>query len=426
MGLRAAWRGLIGKTETKVSATGPVISYQKLGQPIWTPRHYEQFSEEGYKRNVVAYACIDLITKAAAAVPWTLYNTKEEEIDTHPLLKLLQRPNPTQGGASLMRNWYGYHWIAGNAYLEGVGPDNRPPLELYTHRPDRMKVVAGRAGIPQAFIYTVGQQEKRWDVDELTGEGPILHLKRFNPLNDWYGLSPLEAAAYGVDQHNEAGKWNQSLLQNSGAPSGALVYAPEEGPGVLTDDQFSKLKGEIDEKFSGSGNAGRPLLLEGGFDWKQMSLSPKEMDWLEGKKSASQDICAAFGVPHQMLGIEGSQTFANYEQARMALYEDTVLPFLDFVAEELNNWLVPKFGDNLVLGYDEDKIPALEPRRSEKFAMLTGVTFLTTNEKREAVGYEPVPGGDDLMVDATQLPLGYQPADNPQDPAAAKKMAYGD
>lgn len=429
MGIRQAWRGLLGRVETKESATGSVVSYQKLGQPVWTPRKYDQFAEEGYKRNVVAYRCIDLIAKSAAAVPWLLYTDNDDEIEQHPLLALLQKPNPTQGGATLMRNWYGYYHIAGNAPLEAVGPDGKPPLELYALRPDRFKVIPGRAGIPMGFVYTVGSQSVTWKVDEITGEGPILHLKTFNPLDDWYGLSPMEAAAYSIDQHNEAGKWNQALLQNSARPSGALVYAPKEGGDVMTGDQIDMMKQEIDEKYTKSGQAGRPMLLQGGLDWKEMGLSPKDMDWLEGKKSSAQDICAAYGVPSQMLGIEGSQTFANYEQARLALYEDTVLPFLNLVAEELNNWLVPKFGDGLVLGYDEDCIPALELRRKEKWdKILAAGSILTKNEQREALGYEKVAGGDDLMVDATQLPLGFKPdeADVPKDPKDAKKLAYGD
>ena len=429
MGIRQAWRGLWGGApEIKESATGHIISFQKLGQPIWTPRRYDQFAEEGYKRNVVAYRCIDLISKSAAAVPWLLYTDKDDEIDQHPLLALLQAPNPSQGGAALMRAMYGYYLIAGNSYLEAVGPDNGVPREIYSLRPDRMKVIPGRAGMAGAYVYTVGSDSVTWPVNELTGEGPILHIKAFNPLDDWYGLSPLEAASYAIDQHNEAGKWNQALLQNSGSPSGALVYAPKEGPGVLTDDQFGKLKGEIDEKFSGSRNAGRPLLLEGGFDWKQIGLSPRDMDWLEGKKSASQDICAAYGVPPQLLGIEGSMTFANYEQARLALYEDTVLPFLDNIAEELNHWLVPKFGEGLRLGYDLDEISALEPRRKELWdKILKSGSILTKNEQREALGYEPVEGGDDLMVDATQLPMGFDAGAPPkQPPKDAAKMAYGE
>lgn len=435
MGIRNAWRAL---WETKESATGRVVSYQKVGQPQWMSRRVETFADEGFKRNSVAFSCIDLLSSAAAAVPWVLYNPMDEEIDQHPLLKLLQKPNPIQGGAGLMQNFYAYFLIAGNAYLEGVGPDNRPPLELYALRPDRMKVVPGQSGMPQAYTYTVGNEKVTYRMNDMTGEGPILHLKKFHPLDDWYGLSPMEPAAFAIDQHNEASNWNKSLLQNSARPSGALTYSPvispntkDPGAGVMSDEQFDRLKRQLAEQYEGSSNSGKPMLLEGGLTWQEMAWNAKDMDWLAGKNLSANEICSVFRVPGQMLGLEGSQTFANYEQARLALYEDAVLPLLNFVSESFNNWFSKKYGEDLNLSFDEDKIPALAPRREKIFTMVASAPFLTNNEKRAAVGYEPVDGGDDLMVDASQLPAGFDPeklgphAKDPIPPKEAAKMAYG-
>ena len=109
---------------------------------------------------------------------------------------------------------------------------------------------------------------------------PILHVKLFNPVNDHYGLSPIEAAATALDIHNTASKWNKALLDNSARPSGALVYTARDGN--LSPDQFDRLKTELEQGFQGAAHAGRPLLLEGGLDWKSMSLTPKDMDFIEG------------------------------------------------------------------------------------------------------------------------------------------------
>ena len=122
----------------------------------------------------------------------------------------------------------------------------------------------------------------------------------FNPLDDYYGLSPLEAAAVAVDTHNAAAKWNKALLDNAARPSGALVYAGPEGA-VMSDAQFERLKKELSDQYQGTANAGRPLLLEGGLDWKAMSLSPKDMDFMEAKHSAAREIALAFGVPPMLL-----------------------------------------------------------------------------------------------------------------------------
>ena len=141
----------------------------------------------------------------------------------------------------------------------------------------------------------------------------MLHQKLFHPLIDHYGLSPIEAAATAIDIHNSASRWNKALLDNSARPSGALVYASRDGN--LTTEQYNRLKGELETQFQGASNAGRPLLLEGGLDWKSMSMSPKDLDFIEAKHGAAREIALALGVPPMLLGIPGDNTFSNYQEA---------------------------------------------------------------------------------------------------------------
>lgn len=107
-----------------------------------------------------------------------------------------------------------------------------------------------------------------------------------------------------LDAHNAAGAWNKALLDNAARPSGALVYGARDGE-RLTNDQFEALKAQLDENYAGAANAGRPVLLEGGMDWKPLSLTPAEMDFTAGKHAAAREIALAFGVPPQLLGIPG-------------------------------------------------------------------------------------------------------------------------
>jgi HK97 family phage portal protein len=189
-----------------------------------------------------------------------------------------------------------------------------------------------------------------------------------------------------LDTHNAAGRWNKALLDNSARPSGALVYAPKEG-GNLSEDQFERLKAELENGYSGVTKAGRPLLLEGGLDWKAMALSPKDMDFVEAKHSASRDIALAFGVPPMLLGIPGDNTYANYQEANRAFYRLTVLPLVARIARELSAWLGPAFGDRLRLWYDADQVEGLAAERDALWARIGAAGFLTDDEKREAVGY---------------------------------------
>lgn len=368
-----------------LSGTQAVI-YQ-TGKPVWSGRNYQKFADEGYIRNVITHRAVDLVAGGAASVPWTLFDKRGDKavrIKQHPVLKLLERPNPQQGGAELFHALYAYRLISGNSYLQAVGPHDAMPRELYTLRPDQVAIIAGKDGLPAAYRYTVGQEYTDFPVNRATGRSRILHQKTFHPLNDWYGLSPIESAAYSIDQHNQAGAWNQALLQNGARPSGSLVVTGTDP--YLSDGQYDRIKEQIDEQLSGSVNAGRPLLLEGGLEWREMSLTPKEMDFIEAKNSAARDIALAFGVPPQLLGIPGDNTYSNLAEARLALWEQTILPLVDATCDALNNWLLPQFGTHLELRFDTDEIGALSSQREQVWKRVNDATFLSDEEKRELVG----------------------------------------
>jgi HK97 family phage portal protein len=288
------------------SLAGPYFAFDRLGQPAWAPRDYAAFAREGFMQNAILYRSVRMIAESAASVPLLLYQG-EEEIADHPLLHLIARPNPACSAPDLLESWYGFLLVSGNAYLEAVavGDDIR---ELHTLRPDRMKVVPGADGWPAAFDYTVDNKTLRLGGEAVPGVRRVLHSKLFHPLNDHYGLSPIEAAASAVDIHNTASRWNKALLDNSARPSGALVYTARDGN--LTIEQYDRLKAELEQGFQGAAKAGRPLLLEGGLDWKSMSMSPKDMDFIEAKHVAAREIALALGVPPMLLGIPGDNTYA--------------------------------------------------------------------------------------------------------------------
>ncbi len=403
------------KLETKASKVGKLISMGVLGQPVWTPRQYDKLAEESYAKNAVAYRAINEISKCGGSVPFNLFQgtgKSRKELEVSPLLDLLNRPNPMQGRSAFIQAVIGYLLISGNSYLEMVGPSfHLPPRELWTKRPDRMQVVAGRTGIPSGYVFTNGGQSVKWPANQITGRSKILQIKTFHPLNDWYGMSPVEAAAFSVDQHNEAGAWNMALLQNSARPSGALVVDPKSGTG-LDDDQFNTLKEQIKAQ-TGPDHAGEVLLLEGGLDWKEMGLSPVDMAWIEGKHTSARDIAMVFGMPAQMLGIPGDNTHRNMEEARLWLWEQTIIPLLDFLLQELNWWLTPLFGEDLELVFDLDEVPALISRRHTLWDKVNASDFLKVNEKREATGYEPVPEGDVIRTPSKNVDLGAEPEPAP-------------
>jgi len=365
----------------KASRAGAAIAFYHGGRPVWTPRDYAALAREGYQRNAVVHRCVRLVAEAAASLPLALIEGGRER-EAHPLLDLMRRPNPREEGGRFLESVYGHLLVSGNAYVE-AGLIDGAPRELHALRPDRMRVVPGPDGWPSGWVYQVGSQTVRFST-VAEGVQPILHLSLFHPTDDHYGLSPMEAAAAALDVHNAASAWNKALLDNAARPSGALVFS---GEAAVSDQQFSKLKAELEDAYQGTRNAGRPMLLEGGLDWKPLSLSPKDMDFVEAKAAAAREIALAFGVPPLLLGLPGDSTHSNYAEANRAFYRQTVIPLAKRTAQALALWLSPGFAADLRLEPDLDSIEALSEERESLWRRVTAAGFLTDDEKREAVGY---------------------------------------
>jgi HK97 family phage portal protein len=380
---------------------------------------YNQLAAEGYEQNAIVNACINKIASSIASVEPQLYKRGKsgalDKIDSHPLLDLLANPNPSQSGKEFIRYLVSYYLTGGNAYIFGNGIDPsatklKPPNELQILNPGKIRVEPGNGMFPSFYEYKPNANTKIvYPVNPITGQSAVMQFKTFNPINPWQGISPMLAAAYAIDIHNSGQRWNKRLLDNDARPAGALTVKDGDGkPATLSEDQYHRLKEQIDSEISGSANAGKPLLLEGGLEWQPMSQNAKDSDFLKGKDSAARDIGLVFGVPSQLLQIPGDSTFANYEQATLSYWTDTVIPLLCWFLEGFNRWLTPLYGDDLYLWYDEDSIAALEPRRKEQFTRVQGAEFMTITEKRRATGMDDFPHklGDALLLSGRGVLLG--------------------
>ena len=373
--------------EQKASATGPVVAYQTSGRVAWSPRDTVSLTRTGFCSNPVGFRSVKLIAEAAAALPLVLQDATQR-FDTHPMLSLVARPNGAQGRAELLEALYAQLLLSGNGYVEAVGDENGLPVELHVLRSDRMSVVPGADGWPVAYEYAVGGRKHRFDASGTVV--PVCHIKNFHPQDDHYGFSPMQAAAMAMDVHSSASRWSKALLDNAARPSGAIVYRGGEGQGKLSDDQYDRLVTEMESHHQGARNAGRPMLLEGGLDWKPMGFSPSDMEFHKTKEAAAREIALAFGVPPMLLGIAGDATYANYQEAHRAFYRLTVLPLATRVTASLGHWLAGFSGDVITLKPDLDQVPALAQERDAQWARVSGAAFLTQGEKRSLLGMPAV------------------------------------
>ncbi|SFD54086.1 phage portal protein [Roseivivax sediminis] len=373
--------------EAKASATGPVVAYATAGRVAWSPRDTVSLTRTGFAGNPVGFRAVKLIAEAAAALPLVLQDA-EQRFEAHPVLSLLARPNPGQGKAELLEALFGQLLLSGDAYVEAVAGEAGAPFELHVLRSDRMRLVPGADGWPVAYEYSVGGRKARFDVTEVPA---ICHVRSFHPQDDHYGLSPMQPAAAAMDVHNSASRWSKGLLDNAARPSGAIVYTGADGAGGLSPDQYQRLVHEMEAYHQGARNAGRPMLLEGGLDWKPMGFSPADMEFQKTKEAAAREIAVAFGVPPMLLGIPGEATYANYQEAHRAFYRLTVLPLATRVAACLGHWLSQFTGEVLELKPDLDQVPALSAERDAQWARVAGASFLTDAEKRALLGLPPLP-----------------------------------
>ncbi|MCX8476956.1 MAG: phage portal protein [Sphingomonas sp.] len=337
------------------------------------PRSYEAQVREGYCHNPVAQRAVKLVSEGVGSAPLKA---------SDPALAALATAR--SGGQALIETVAAQLLLHGNAWVQILTDSEGQVRELFALRPERVSVEADAGGWPVAYRYRVGAHVARLTAEDAGGRPAVAHIKAFNPVDDHYGLGCLGAAAGAIAIHNAATRWNKALLDNAARPSGALVYDAGDG-GVLSADQFARMKSELEAGFAGAANAGRPMLLEGGLKWQAMGMTPADMDFVGLKAAAAREIALAFGVPPMLLGLPGDAAYANYREANRALWRLAILPvaetILAGIAQALKGW----FAD-ASLAVDLDRVTALAEDRERLWRQVSAADFLSDDEKRAMVG----------------------------------------
>ena len=335
-------------------------------------RGYEAQFEEVYRNNPVGQRAVRLVSGMLGSL--TLYAVEGDEAAA----KLVPPALLEQVAASLL--------LHGNAYVQLINDADEKPAELVMLRPERVSVETDASGWPIAYAYRAGPRTSRLARTDGLGRVLVAHVRSLHPRDDHYGMGCLDAAIGAASVHNRASRWNKGLLDNAARPSGALTYEPGDGAS-LSAGQFARLKAELEAEFSGTQNAGRPLLLEGGLKWQALSLTPADMDFVALKEGAARDIALAFGVPPVLVGLPGDATYANAREAGRALYRQTILPMagriLEGLSAMLSDWMGP-----VKLAVDTDQVSELGEDRARLWEQVGAAGFLSDAEKRAMVGFE--------------------------------------
>lgn len=312
--------------EKKESRTEAVVMADGFVGPVYPANDYEKIARESYLQNVIAFRAIYLVATAAAGIPWKLYrqaadpNDAPEELEAGPVYNLLYRPNPRQGWSALIQSLLSYYQINGNAYLERIalqtGALRGTPKELYSLRPDRVHVLKDTRGVT-GYEYTTGMRKVTWQINPRTGTCDLLHLRTFNPLDDFYGHAATMSAAGHIDNSNDALTWNRSIFKN-GARPGTLVTMERS----MTQEQYDRFKEQFNNRYGGVQNIGKTLFIddlgEGKIGVVPFGWTPKELDFAESSRDDARRIAWAYGVPPQLVGIPGDNTYCLPFESRVA------------------------------------------------------------------------------------------------------------
>lgn len=400
-----------GPRERQFKSLAALLEGYRAENPIGDD--YGSQAREGYLKNVIAFRAISSIALAVANIPRIVKVKGKEVKPEHPAAKLLRQPNPWQSGKDLIRLVTMHRQINGNLYLHGVEvvSDRKKIMELKALRPDRVRIRTASDGVPVAYEYELNGKTQTFPIDPNTWVADVLHMKEPHPLDDLYGLSPLRAASLGISQHNESSNWNLKLLGNSAKPAGVMTLKEMgEGSTPPSQKELDDISSRFNEKYSGPQAAGKVMFLNFDMQWQSLGMSPVDMDWINGKNSTARDIALALGYPPYLLGLAEGSTFANVREAKLSLYQETVIPLAQAFDESLSNWLSIKNGEEIEIRSDLDQVEALAPQREpmlEQSRKDFESGIISANEARALRKYDEVDGGDALLVPAGKLPIDF-------------------
>lgn len=357
--------------------------------PVYTEVNYAAIAKEGYSQNFVIFRCMQEIVKAACQLRIKVMkrstNGEDTEVINHPIVKLLERPNPLYGQSEFLTRAISFYYLGGEAPIHKLSI-GKEPKELYVYRPDRIQFTP--TGDPEEPYRDV-----KYNGGALIDIGPenFLLWKHFNPIDEndglGHGMSPLQPILKNGDLLNEMINWNMSLMQNGGNLSGVILVDQQ-----LDDNVYNRAEEQIKNKYSGRDNVGKYMLLEGGGKFQETGITPKDADWIEGKKSTIVDICMGIGIDPIVIGYKEFSSYNNAKEAYKALYTSTVIPLMQGLMDELTNFL--KLDENEYLDIDYSHIPSLQEDLKEIYDRLAKANDMTINEKRQARGLEEIEGGD--------------------------------
>lgn len=363
-----------------------IVPTWQAGRPLARPDDYAKLAQEGYRQNALIAACIFEIVSSGAEPPLRavkdLPDGRVEPLPfDHALSVLCRNPNPEQSGYDFIETILTQQQISGNWYVRKARALAGNLLHLFPVRPDRVEVVPGKDGYVQEY---------RDDGRPLAADDVIHGKLHYDPLNEWYGLSPIAVVARFVDLDNNAGDFLRAFFYNDGTPAGILKFKARVEP-----DDRRRVKELWTQEHSGMQGWHSVSVLDGDADYKDIGVSPEKLRMNVIWETTESRICSIMGVPSAVVGalVGTNPTYSNYKEARASFYQETLSTLWRKTADRLTAGLRPEFSDERIrLEFDLSKVAGLQEdiavRRTFAIASYEK-GFATLNEARALAGMAP-------------------------------------
>jgi HK97 family phage portal protein len=439
-------------TKKKINTLFPTIPMNsqiaiERGIVTWQGADQRSFVDDGYVANDIVYSIIKLITDKAKIAPFHVYKVVDEkaakkykslaaqkdinlkELETlhkkayelytgdQRLNELLKYPNEEDCWSDLVEQWCGFKLITGNSFIYGklieAGNNQGKPFELFALPSQYMAIIANINVFPPTRAGYQLYYGQMWSFD--TKE--ILHDKYFNPQwgvtgGQLYGQSPLRAAAKNLTRSNEAKTAAVASFQNGG-PAGVLFMNDERFDPTSGQAQAQALKTAVSQK-GGSANFNSIAVSGYKVDWKQIGLSPVELNIIESEKWDLKALCNIYGVPSQLLNDSDSKTYNNQREGEKALTLRCAIPLLNSLTENLNRKLHTDWGykgTNLYVDYDLSVYGELEANKSEQTEWLDKAWWISPKQKLDIMNIEVPDYIPTEELEKLYIPTGLQTID---------------
>ena len=439
-------------TKKKINTLFPTIPMNsqiaiERGIVTWQGADQRSFVDDGYVANDIVYSIIKLITDKAKIAPFHVYKVVDEkaakkykslaaqkdinlkELETlhkkayelytgdQRLNELLKYPNEEDCWSDLVEQWCGFKLITGNSFIYGklieAGNNQGKPYELFALPSQYMAIIANINVFPPTRAGYQLYYGQMWSFD--TKE--ILHDKYFNPQwgvtgGQLYGQSPLRAAAKNLTRSNEAKTAAVASFQNGG-PAGVLFMNDERFDPTSGQAQAQVLKTAVSQK-GGAANFNSIAVSGYKVDWKQIGLSPVELNIIESEKWDLKALCNIYGVPSQLLNDSDSKTYNNQREGEKALTLRCAIPLLNALTENLNRKLHTDWGykgTNLYVDYDLSVYGELEANKSEQTEWLDKAWWISPKQKLDIMNIEVPDYIPTEELEKLYIPTGLQTID---------------